>query len=296
QIISNNERILVFTTTENIRYLSRALYWIMDGTFQTVPTIFYQLYTIYAPVESADNFKIFPLVNSLMTNKTAEQYKLLFEILINFAEENGIELAPTRIITDFESAVINMSRYMFPGVINKSCFFHLSQNGWRRIQKYGLAGQYGCDECFSIKIRCLFALAFLPAQEIPEAFEFLKPLIPSKAKQLVKWFEETYVLGKVRSEIESDYIIRSAPLFSPQLWSVHDSVDTGVPRTQNVVEEMQKEQQNIEAQIERIIRGEQVKQKKRLAKKEKRITTIVNNQNNLSLIEFLTRIAHNLSI
>ncbi|CAG8726790.1 553_t:CDS:2, partial [Cetraspora pellucida] len=67
QIISDDERMLVFTTTENIKYLSRAVYWIMDGTFQTVPTIFYQLYTVHASVGLQDNSKIFPLVYTLMT-------------------------------------------------------------------------------------------------------------------------------------------------------------------------------------------------------------------------------------
>ncbi|CAG8793565.1 25857_t:CDS:2, partial [Dentiscutata erythropus] len=57
-----------------------------------------------------------------------------------------------------------------------------------------------------------------------------------EAEKLVCWFEETYMLGKARSDIESDHIIRIAPLFPPQLWLVYDSVDIGIPRTQNVVE------------------------------------------------------------
>ena len=36
----DSERILLFTTRRNIQHLSRSLFWLMDGTFKTVPTIF----------------------------------------------------------------------------------------------------------------------------------------------------------------------------------------------------------------------------------------------------------------
>ncbi|KAF0728070.1 FLYWCH-type domain-containing protein, partial [Aphis craccivora] len=35
-----NDKILLFTTLANLRKLEMAKYWIMDGTFKTVPTIF----------------------------------------------------------------------------------------------------------------------------------------------------------------------------------------------------------------------------------------------------------------
>ncbi|CAG8797168.1 24079_t:CDS:2, partial [Dentiscutata erythropus] len=106
--------------------------------------------------------------------------------LQNIAEfDNEIDLYPPRIITDFEVTAINASRFMFPGVINKACFFHLRQNRWKKIQKCGLASKYRNDTCFSIKVRCLFALAFLPPSEIPSAFNILKPQMPQEARELV---------------------------------------------------------------------------------------------------------------
>ncbi|CAG8524215.1 3400_t:CDS:2 [Dentiscutata heterogama] len=299
QLVGQN-RILIYTTVENIRYLSRASFWIMDGTFDTVPTIFRQLYTIHAPVGAADNFRILPRVYSLMTHKSEEQYIWLFESLIDFADENGIELNPPRIITDFEIAAINASQYIFPEVINKSC-------------------QYGNDLHFSNKIRCLFALAFLPPHEIPSAFNILKPHLPQEAHKLVLWFEETYVLGEIRRETRGGHEIRGSPLFPPKLWSVHDSVDLGIPRTQNAVEgwhnrwatlvggsrvsvfsivqKMQREQLLVESQIECTFYGEsRPKQKWSLVERERRIMTIVNDRNNRLLIDFLEAIAHNLFI
>ncbi len=81
----------------------------MDGTFKTVLTVFYQLYTIHSPIGTENNSKILPLVYALMTNKSEELYRRLFQDLIDFAEENNIELNPSTIITDFEQAAINAS-------------------------------------------------------------------------------------------------------------------------------------------------------------------------------------------
>src|SRR6266540_7032412 len=97
----------------------------MNNTFKIVLTVFYQLYTIYVPIDVEDNSKILSLVYALMINKLEELYKQLFQDLINFAEENDIELNPSTIIIDFEQAVINALCSEFPEVRNKGCFFHL---------------------------------------------------------------------------------------------------------------------------------------------------------------------------
>ncbi len=101
----------------------------MDGTFKTILTVFYQLYTIYISISAEDNSKILLLVYVLITNKSEELYKQLFQDLINFTKENDIKLNPLSIITDFEQVVINISYSEFPEVRNKGCFFHLAQSG-----------------------------------------------------------------------------------------------------------------------------------------------------------------------
>ncbi|CAG8795483.1 7815_t:CDS:2, partial [Cetraspora pellucida] len=88
-----------------------------------------------------------------------------------FAEDNDLQLMPTRIITNFKLAPINASHYEFLNAVQK-------------------------------------------AQEIPVTFEILKVIMPSEASNITQWFEEYYVLGK----------------------SIYDSIELGIPRTQNVVE------------------------------------------------------------
>lgn len=65
----------------------------------------------------------------------------------------------------------------FSEVINKVYFFHLSQSAWRKIQQLELKSNYSLNEEFSLKIRQMLALAFLPPKDITNIFDKLKPEI-----------------------------------------------------------------------------------------------------------------------
>ena len=110
-----------------------------------------QLYTIHAPV-GGQNSRILPLVYSLTTSKSEQVYRCIFEELLDFAMEDGIDLQPSTILTDFEQALINATRHVFPNVCNKGCFFHLCQSGWQKIQSCGLATRYDNYEQFSLML------------------------------------------------------------------------------------------------------------------------------------------------
>ena len=89
--ISNN-RILLFTTVANVRHLKESFFWIMDGTFKIVSTIFRQLYTIHECVGGNENSQIMPFVYALMLSKSEEYYRKLFQNLIDFSDEQNVDL------------------------------------------------------------------------------------------------------------------------------------------------------------------------------------------------------------
>ncbi|XP_068211799.1 uncharacterized protein [Palaemon carinicauda] len=238
------ERLLMFTTKASVEKLAHASMWIMDGTFKTVPTIFYQLYTIHAPVCS-DTSRTYPLVYILMTGKSESLYKRLFEALVDFADENGLCLNPRIIMTDPELSVIKATKSEFEAVTNNVCFFHFGRCIWRRLQSSGLAIRYGNDENFSLKLRHLFALAFLPSAEIPGAFDELKLHLPDEAHEVVDWFETNYVRGRIRKYLLNGVAVRSPPLFPPNLWSLYECFQGGFPRTQNYVEAWHRRWENL---------------------------------------------------
>ena len=129
-------------------------------------------------------------------------------------------------------------------------------------------------------LRHLFALAFLPPEEILAAFNILKLEMPPETNEVIQQFEDNYAHGRIRQHLQNETVIRSAPLFPPQLWSVYNSNEMGILRTQNnveawhrrweilvgqshvgvyrMIEELQKEQQSVDLQVESIIRGELV--------------------------------------
>ena len=92
------------------------------------------------------------------------------------------------------------------------------------MQKLLGLSRYNIDEHFSLLIP---APAFLPPDNIPAAFDQLKNSIPTKADDIVHWFEDTYV---------HDYTVRYLPLFPPAFWSIADNMEYALPRMQNSVE------------------------------------------------------------
>lgn len=318
-ISHGSERILLFTTIENLKWLQEAKFWIMDGTFKTVPTLFRQLYSIHAPAGGNMNAQIVPLVYALMSRKTEELYQRLFQTLNELADENKLELNPAFILTDFEIGSISALRSQFPGAQNKGCHFHLGQSVYRQVQAAGLAQIYGNDEKFSLLIRHIPALAFLNPIEIPDAFEEIKDLLPSDAEPVIRWFEDNYVHGKIRRLMRNGLVQRHNPLFPPSMWSVFNNKEFGFPRTQNKVEgwhrrweiliarshvgiftmikQIQKEQNIVEIEIERSMRGEPApKKRKEYEEREVKIQNVVADRDNRTVIDFLRGIAHNISL
>ncbi|XP_029346170.1 uncharacterized protein LOC115034219 [Acyrthosiphon pisum] len=169
-----NDKILLFTTLANLRKLELAKYWIMDGTFKTVPTIFHQLYSVHAPVGHDTNSRILPLVFALLSSKSKQCYVRMLQDLQDYASENNIVLQPDYILTDFEQTAICAVKQKFTTSQSRLCLFHLGQSMWRKVQSVGLSIKYGEDEEFSLLVRHLLALAFLPPEKMPSAFTEIK--------------------------------------------------------------------------------------------------------------------------
>lgn len=135
--------------------------------------------------------------------------------------------------------MINVVRVQFPDASHHGCLFHLGQNLWRHIQKSGFASRYGNDSDFALRLRHILALAYLPVDQIPDAFEQIKQhVLPEDAEPVTEWFEMYYIKGRPHSHINGlkVTVTWSSPLFPPHLWSIHEQVELRLPRTQNNVE------------------------------------------------------------
>ncbi|KAL1437141.1 hypothetical protein MTO96_049129 [Rhipicephalus appendiculatus] len=191
-------RLLIFFTDENIRKLNDAKMWLMDGTCKTVSPLFEQLYTIHGYLHG----HVFAFVYCVMTRRTQMAYEALLEEVLNFAADVGLALNSKTVSTDFDLAAINAIRSLLPSSEVHGCLFHLCQSVWRRVQHLGLAVLYKNDvDGFAIKVRQLAALSFLPTEEVRDKYASLKPLFPQEASDLLRWWEDHFLLGKSRRRV-----------------------------------------------------------------------------------------------
>ena len=101
-----------------------------DATFKVVPSIFYQLATLFAPFADAT----FPVVYAVMSRKTQALYTGVFAKV----QELVPEFTPTSAMADFEEAPAAAFQSVFGDVTISGCWFHFAQAVVKRVQKIGL--------------------------------------------------------------------------------------------------------------------------------------------------------------
>ncbi|CAG8474820.1 15616_t:CDS:2, partial [Gigaspora rosea] len=215
------DRILIFTTVDNVRYLSRSPFWTMDGTFKM-------------DLLCLDNY---------IQYMTEELYRRVLQGLVDFAEENNINLLPQMVLTDFESAAINAIQLEFEDIQCKGCHFHLAQSVYRRIQTTGLTVRYGTNEEFSLLIRHILALAFLPYSEILQAFDELKTNLLPKANNISVVDNIELAFSRTQNCVEAWH----------RRWDM--LVGCAHAGVFKIIREIQKEQNQIQLNIEAIMQS-----------------------------------------
>lgn len=240
------ERVLIFSSPEQLRHLAMADRWFMDGNFSMSPSQFQQLYVIRAPLgESAVS-----CVYALLSDKSQSIYETLLKAVVDNCDAMSYSVDPTTVVCDFEQAAINAVTAVLGSHVNvQGCFYHLTQSTWRKVQELGLKTAYKDDD--NVKHFCgmLDALAFLPLNDITEGMNHIRQNIPTgngleALVDLVDYFDATYVTGSIRRIqrpvashlIQPLRIRRTPPLFPPSLWNVHDVTLAGADRTNNLCE------------------------------------------------------------
>ena len=224
--IGDHERMFIFASELGLQCLAESENWYADGTFKVSPELFFQLYTIHGQQPGS----IFPCVFGLLPNKTEVTYTRFFREV--FGQIN--EPAVTDILVDFERRAINAIRNANQDIEVKGCFFHLCSNVWKRIQHLGLQQRYNDDQEFSLHLRMLCALAFLPPDDVVQGFEDLTDHIrinyQGEVDNLLEYFEDTYI-GRHRRNAP-----RRTAMFPVVLWNMFHRTDEEISRTSNSVE------------------------------------------------------------
>lgn len=132
--IDDPDRFIMFYTISALGKLCASRMVLCDGTFKTVPTMFYQMYSLHGIVHE----HTFPLIYMLTNTKNEAFYINMLQQLKSHAENLNVQLEPQYISSDFEIAFINAARTVFPNAVIHGCLFHFTQNLWKYAVNKGL--------------------------------------------------------------------------------------------------------------------------------------------------------------
>jgi hypothetical protein len=79
----------------------------------------------------------------LPANKHPTPYEDVFSYTVSEAAKLGVSIFPKIGFAEFETAIYNAVKTVWPGLEVKACRFHLGQSWWRKMQSLGLSKQYG---------------------------------------------------------------------------------------------------------------------------------------------------------
>ncbi|KAK3911699.1 PKS-NRPS hybrid synthetase [Frankliniella fusca] len=224
------KRILVYSSKTGLKALARSPVWQLDGTFETSPDIFAQILTIHGEYHG----EMLPMAFALLPDKHESTYTRVLEAIKDVCARQHIRRpGPTTAIMDFEKGLNNAVAVAFPDTELRLCLFHLKQAAFRKIQQLGLTVQYRDEDDDSIRMafRQILGVAFVPVEDVEDAFRHVTEEIPDEMKPFSKYFAETYVLGRVVRGRR-----RTAPRYPPDLWNQHLSARHNEPRTNNTTE------------------------------------------------------------
>lgn len=174
-----NDRILVFASENGKSCLSSCLSFFIDGTFKSSSKQFGQLFVIHADLGSSwEETNTIPAVYALLPNKKRETYDRFFKAI----KTNVPGWSPTTLMMDFEIAIVQSARSLFPETEILGCNYHFNQCLWKKVQYCGLVSAYKENEEIRCHIRMCSALAHLPLEMLDDGWLCIQESSPENQK------------------------------------------------------------------------------------------------------------------
>ncbi|KHJ48013.1 FLYWCH zinc finger domain protein [Trichuris suis] len=215
--VDDDKRVLIFGTDENLRYLSSSTTLVCDSMLATTSRQFAELFILFGVVFGCP----VPLVYALTKTKREDAYKHIYERVVEFAREKNLKIRPSLCMMDFQLANVNAIREVFPNARIRGCLFSFAQLLWQRMSFLRLTSRYkwldsNTRKCGSM----LFALPFVPLEDVSETFEYIAEIAEEALDDLINCFERLFVHGRRgRGERQPE-----PPKFPPETWNVYTSV------------------------------------------------------------------------
>lgn len=281
-------RMIAFCTETAREFIPNLETFFLDGTFASCCTPFYQLYCIHGDVNSDDKFsKIVPLIYVLMPNKEEKSYKRLFISLM----QNLTNWTPLTMVVDFEIAVINVIKQVFPHVKLQGCNFHFKQALARKAH----ALQLNDIEEKSHLAMCA-ALAHIKEQDIEDAWLHIMENAPQSEAVtkfndyfVSQWLENTSIQFMWNVHGARHRTISLAEAWHKRL---NNKVGKRKPKMLQFLDILKKEAEYIDWKLKNFKFDISLKMRtRRSIAYDKELKTILDNYDNMSLAEVLKKLS-----
>jgi hypothetical protein len=272
----------------------------IDGTFKSVPHDFFQLLTISGFVFG----KSYSLIYVLMSDKSQVSYEKVF---LKIREMTGLNMHV--VLIDYEIALQKALIKVFVNSQIHGCIFHHGQAIWRNLQSRNLTNQYRSDKSFSVLIKNILSLVFVPTEYIFDYFLHIKNKIKFEGydillESFINYYENTYIS-------KTDSLCEKEARYKQDFLSVFPLVFNSLPRTTNSLESFHSTL-NFEAHVSHVNIGKfmeiiyMIREKNHFSlvkakngcfhssgvnfKKEHKLLTVVKNFNNIDKDAYLNAI------
>ena len=217
--IDDSNRILIMSSSTSLKALKESSHVAIDATFRICPDLWYEMVSIH----SVTPYSSIPCIFALLPDKKQISYERLFWKLMELMPE----FAPSSFLSDFEMALINGIKKVFPTATTSGCLFHLNQNCFKKISELGFRKQYNTNSDFQVLVKSFPALAFLPPHRVIPAFQKLA-LNAEVPKEFLAYFQSTYIGVTGRSHPSE-----RTPKYPIEFWNVRSRVLQGLPKANN---------------------------------------------------------------
>ena len=177
-----------------------------------------------------DKSKLVPIIFCLLPNKRSTTYNIMLETL-----KRCVMKGSETFLIDFKMGVKTEFEAQLPKTVINGCYFHLVYNILKHVEKKSGQVDLRTNIKFSIAISHVKALAFLPSDQVTAAYEtIVRPMLLNSlvdkemAISICNYLEYIY-MGKRRTRKNI-----TAPLFSPSMWSHHQTVQGDTTIHKNV--------------------------------------------------------------
>ncbi|CAD5126557.1 DgyrCDS14653 [Dimorphilus gyrociliatus] len=137
-VLENNERVIIFSTSKQLSLLAVSKVWYLDGTFKIVKDPFTQLFSFHSFLKKEGELKQVPLLYAFMSSKKKKAYNLLFKCINQLLQYKE----PKKIIMDFEKAIWKAVLNNWENVNLSGWLFHWNQAVYRKIQELGYSTDF----------------------------------------------------------------------------------------------------------------------------------------------------------